>query len=121
MDQVASHISVQSPQERGARFGGTRTIRNVFIVAIAYYLGAEIAFLVGTLSDKIFAPFWPPNVVLFCALVLSPPRQWWIYILAVLPAHVAAELQVGMPIAQLFVAFVTNCLVAAINAFALQW
>jgi hypothetical protein len=57
MDQVASHISVQSPQERGARFGGTRTIRNVFIVAIAYYLGAEIAFLIGTLSDRIFAPF----------------------------------------------------------------
>ena len=71
-----------------------RTVRSFFIVAIAYYLGAEIAFLVGTLSDKIFAPFWPPNVVLFCARVLSPPRQWWIYILAVLPAHIAAELRV---------------------------
>ncbi len=98
-----------------------KTVRSFFIVATAYYLGAEIAFLVGTLSDKIFAPFWPPNVVLFCALVLNPPRRWWIYILAVLPAHVAAELQVGMPITQLFVAFVTNCLVAAVNAFALQW
>jgi signal transduction histidine kinase/integral membrane sensor domain MASE1 len=98
-----------------------RTVRSFFIVAIAYYLGAEIAFLVGTLSDKIFAPFWPPNVVLFCALVLSPPRQWWIYILAVLPAHIAAELRVGMPATQLLVAFVTNCLVAAINAYALQW
>ena len=98
-----------------------KTVRSFFIVATAYYLGAEIAFLVGTLSDKIFAPFWPPNVVLFCALVLNPPRRWWIYILAVLPAHVAAELRVGMPITQLFVAFVTNCLVAAVNAFALQW
>ncbi len=38
-------------------------IRNVLIVAIAYYIGAELAFLIGTLSDKIFAPFWPPNVV----------------------------------------------------------
>jgi two-component system, LuxR family, sensor kinase FixL len=98
-----------------------KTVRNFFIVAIAYYLGAEIAFLVGTLSDKIFAPFWPPNVVLFCALVLTPPRQWWIYILAVLPAHIAAELRIGMPATQLLVAFVTNCTVAAINAFALQW
>src|SRR5215472_3208281 len=98
-----------------------KTVRIFCVVAIAYYLGAEIAFLVGTLSDKIFAPFWPPNVVLFCALVLTPPRQWWIYILAVLPAHVAAELRVGMPPTQLFVAFVTNCLVAAINAYALLW
>src|SRR5215813_6529849 len=98
-----------------------KTLRSFFIVAIPYYLGAEIAFLVGTLSDNIFAPFWPPNVVLFCALVLTPPRQWWIYILAVLPAHIAAELRVGMPPTQLFVAFVTNCLVAAINAYALLW
>jgi len=120
MDQVASHISVQSPQERGARLGGTRTIRNVFIVAIAYYLGAEIAFLIGTLSDRIFAPFWPPNVVLFCALLLAPPRQWWIYIAAALPAHTLAELGVGMPIPQLIVAFATNCLVAIANAFAVR-
>ena len=98
-----------------------KTVRNCFIVAIAYYLGAEIAFLVGTLSDRIFAPFWPPNVVLFCALVLTPPRQWWIYIVAVLPAHIAAELRVGMPATQLLVAFVTNCSVAVINAFALRW
>src|SRR6478672_12169059 len=120
MDQVASHISVQSPQERGARFGGTRTIRNVFIVAIAYYLGAEMAFLIGTLSDRIFAPFWPPNVVLFCALLVTSPRRWWIFILAAFPAHIAAEARIGMPTGQLLVAFATNCSVAVLNAFAVQ-
>ena len=76
MDQIAPDISLRSLQERDTRPGGTNTIRNVFIVAIAYYLGAEIAFLIGTLSDKIFAPFWPPNIVLFCALLITPPRQW---------------------------------------------
>ena len=72
MDQIAPDMSLQSLQERAARFGGANTIRNVFIVAIAYYLGAEIAFLIGTLSDRIFAPFWPPNIVLFCALLVTP-------------------------------------------------
>src|SRR6476659_3581631 len=120
MDQVASHISVQSPQVRGARFGGTSTIRNVVIVAIAYYLGAELAFLIGTLSDRIFAPFWPPNVVLFCALLVTPPRRWWIFILAAFPAHIAAELRVGMPLPQLLVACATNCSVAVFNALVLQ-
>src|SRR5262245_37911396 len=90
-----------------------KTLQSFFIVAIAYYLVAQIAFLVGTLSHNVFGPFWRPNVVLFGALVLTPPRQWWIYILAVLPAHIAAEQRVGMPATQLFVAFVTNCLVAA--------
>jgi signal transduction histidine kinase len=120
MDQIAPDISARSLQERSAQFSGATTIRNVVIVAIAYYLGAEIAFLIGTLSDRIFAPFWPPNIVLFCALLVTPPRQWWIYIAAALPAHILAELRVGMPVSQFIVAFATNCLVAIANAFAVQ-
>ena len=120
MDQIVPDMSMRSLQERAERFGGANTVRNVLIVAIAYYLGAEIAFLIGTLSDRIFAPFWPPNIVLFCALLIAPPRQWWIYIAAALPAHILAELRVGMPVSQFIVAFATNCLVSIANAFAVQ-
>jgi signal transduction histidine kinase len=98
----------------------TAELKIPLFVAIAYYLGAEAAFLIGTLSDKIFAPFWPPNVVLFCALLLAAQRRWWIYIAAVFPAHVIAELGVGMPVPQLVVAFVTNCMVALISAIAVR-
>jgi two-component system, LuxR family, sensor kinase FixL len=91
------------------------------LVAALYLLGAETAFLIGTLSDRIFAPFWPPNVVLFCALLLVPPRLWWLYLLAAFPAHVVAELGVGMPVPQLLVAFATNCAVAALNAGATRY
>src|SRR3954454_5622032 len=88
------------------------------LVSVAYYLGALAAFSIGTLSDRIFAPFWPPNIVLFCALLLAPPRLWWLYLLATFPAHVVAELGVGMPMPQLLVAFATNCAVALVNAAA---
>ncbi len=91
------------------------------LVAALYLLGAETAFLIGTLSDRIFAPFWPPNVVLFCALLLVPPRLWWLYLLAAFPAHVITELGVGMPIPQMLVAFVTNCAVAVLNAGATRY
>jgi PAS domain S-box-containing protein len=97
-----------------------RELHVPLIAALAYYVGAEAAFFVGTLSDKIFAPFWPPNIVLLCALLLSPYRRWWLFILAVFPAHVLAELRVGMDTAQLLVAFATNCAVAAANAAALR-
>ena len=90
-------------------------------VAIAYYLGAQAAFAIGTFSDRIFAPFWPPNIVLFCTLLLVPKRQWWLYIAATFPAHVIAEIAVGMPVAQLLVAFGTNCSLAILNAFGVQW
>jgi signal transduction histidine kinase len=95
-------------------------LKGPLVVGVAYYLGAEAAFLIGTLSDKIFAPFWPPNAILFCALALVPYRRWPRYIVAVLPAHVLAELSVGMGWLQLFVAFATNSMVALLSAFGLR-
>jgi signal transduction histidine kinase len=90
------------------------------LLALIYFLGAEIAFYIGTLSDRIFALFWPPNVVLFCALLIVPQRRWWLYIAAAFPAHVVAEVGVGMPVPQLLVAFATNCMVALLNAYGVR-
>src|SRR5262245_55984015 len=95
-------------------------LKGPILVGGAYYLGAKSAFLIGTLSDKIFAPFWPPNPILFCALVLVPYSQWPLYIGAVLPAHIVAELSVGMGWQQLIIAFATNVTVVLLSAFMLR-
>src|SRR5262249_24509371 len=95
-------------------------LQGPLLVALAYLLGAEAAFYIGTLSDQIFALFWPPNVVLFCALMIVPQRDWWLYIVAAFLAHVVAERGVGMPAPQLLVAFATNCMVALLNASAVR-
>jgi signal transduction histidine kinase len=94
--------------------------RGPLLVAIGYLVGAESAFLIGTLSDRIFAPFWPPNVILFGALLLAPTSRWWLYILAAAPAHVIAELHVGMAPLPMAVAFATNCAIALVNALAVR-
>ena len=96
------------------------TILTLAVLALAYYLSAQAAFYVGTLSDRIFAPFWPPNVILFCALLVVPLRRWWLCIAAAFPAHVVAEIGVGMAPVQLLVAFVTNCAVATLNAYGVR-
>jgi signal transduction histidine kinase len=88
-----------------------------FLVAIFYYLGAEAAFAIGTLTQQ-FAPFWPPNVVLFCALLIVPQRHWPVCIAAAFPAHVLAESGVAMPLPQLLAAFGSNVSVALLNALA---
>jgi integral membrane sensor domain MASE1 len=93
------------------------TLSGPLLVALIYYLGAQAAFYIGTLSDQIFALFWPPNVVLFCALLIVPQRRWWLYIAAAFPAHLIAEFGVGMPVTQALVAFATNCMVALLNAY----
>jgi len=95
-------------------------LQGPLLVALAYLLGAEVAFYIGTLSDQIFALFWAPNVVLFCALMIVPQRDWWLYIAAAFLAHVVAELGVGMAALQLLVAFATNCIVALLNAHAVR-
>jgi PAS domain S-box-containing protein len=108
-----------------ARAAGIRSrdlsgLANPLLVAFAYYLAAEAAFFIGTLSDNIFAPFWPPNTILLCALLFTPPSRWWISIAAAFPAHAFAEYRVGMGTDAMLVAFVTNCLFAGASAWALQ-
>jgi signal transduction histidine kinase len=100
--------------------GLSQALQKPALVAIAYYLAAQSAFYIGTLSDRIFAPFWPPNVVLFCALLVAPYSRWWLYLGTAFLAHVAAELSVGMPAPQIVVAFATNCVVAIMNAVLLR-
>jgi signal transduction histidine kinase len=98
-------------------FPTLKSFRAPLLVAIGYYLGAQAAFFIGTLTDRIFAPFWPPNIILFCALLLVQKRHWWIYVAAVFPAHLIAETTVAMPVAQSLVAFGSNCLFAVLGAF----
>jgi PAS domain S-box-containing protein len=111
----------RSPQNAPRLAAAAQAARGPLIAAIAYLIGAESAFLVGTLSDRIFAPFWPPNVILFGALLLAPTSRWWLYILAAGPAHLIAELHVGMAPLPMTIAFATNCAIALMNAFAVRW
>ena len=109
------------PSIRGRNPAWLPVLAGPVVVAALYLVGAEAAFLIGTLSDRIFAPFWPPNIVLFCALLLAPPRLWWLYLLVVFPVHVVAELGVGMPLPQNLVAFATNAGIAILNATAARY
>ncbi|HWM48431.1 MAG TPA: MASE1 domain-containing protein [Xanthobacteraceae bacterium] len=90
------------------------------VVALAYYVAARIALVVGTLPGTSFAPFWPPNIVLLCALVFAPPARWWVFLLAAFLAHAAFEWQIGADAPQLSLAFFANSLVAGVNALAVR-
>lgn len=109
------------PARRGAR-NTSPWGRDALIaagVALAYLLGAEFAFLVGVLS-WLFAPLWPPNSILLCALLMSPYRRWWQIIVAVLPVHLAAEANAGMALAPAVGAFFCNISFALGSAYGLR-
>lgn len=89
------------------------------IVAVAYYIGAELAFWIGTLS-YFFAPLWPPNMILFAALLQAPFRVWWLYVALAFPAHIVAEMGMGMQALPLVGAFACNMALALIAAMGIR-
>jgi len=88
-------------------------------VCVAYYLGSRVG-LALTFQPHPISTLWPPNAILLAGLLLAPMRSWWVILLAALPAHVAAELQGGVPSIMVFAWFLTNCTEALIGAFAIR-
>ena len=84
-----------SGRRRSPRFGLFRTPTSPWLrlaVSLALF---EVAFLVAywhgmSLADTAGSPFWSPDTVLLCTLLLTPPRSWWIYLLAAAPIRFLA-------------------------------
>jgi len=88
-------------------------------VAVAYYVGAQLGFVLR-FPPATGSVLWPPNSILTATLLLAPVRRWGIYLLAALAAHLAAELPVLPPLL-VFGLFATNCSEALIAAAGIRW
>src|SRR5262245_39077427 len=68
---------------------------SVLVVLAGYYAGGIVGIQLGLQPSGIGA-IWPPTAILLAALLLAPPRYWWVYLLGVVPAHlhVVANFQV---------------------------
>jgi signal transduction histidine kinase/integral membrane sensor domain MASE1 len=88
-------------------------------VCIAYFVGANIGFILR-LPPATPSILWPPNSILTATLLLTPPRRWWIYLVAALPSHAFVELPVLSPPSLVFALYATNCLEALIGASAVR-
>jgi signal transduction histidine kinase len=93
-----------------------RTIGLAVLVGLSYYVGTRIGFGL-TPHGQPNSTFWPPNAILLAAFLLFPDRIWWTFLLAVLPAHLLAQLQAGVPLWTAIGWFITNTGEALIGAF----
>src|SRR5262249_7468315 len=80
-----------------------------------YFGGARLGFAL-TFQPHPVSTLWPPNSILMAALLLAPTRWWGILLLAALPAHVAVELNSGVPIRMILCWFISNSCEALIGA-----
>ncbi len=71
-----------------------RDLWSVLAFAMAYFLASGY----GSLFDEgAAAPLWFPDSVLLCALLLTAPRKWWLYLAAALPIRLLPGAHPIMP------------------------
>ena len=97
-----------------------RTSAIALLVAISYYVGSQIGFFLTPAQSPI-AAFWPPNAILLAAFLLTPPRIWWVLLLAVLPAHLSIQLRTGIPVLSSLGWFVGNSGEALLGAACIRY
>ncbi|HZI88714.1 MAG TPA: MASE1 domain-containing protein [Pyrinomonadaceae bacterium] len=90
------------------------------IVSIAYYVGAKIGFAL-TFQPYAVSTLWPPNAIVFAALLIFPKRWWWFLLLALLPAHLLVQLNANVPQGMIVCWFISNCTEALIGASVLLY
>ena len=92
-----------------------RAVRIFLLVCAGYYLGTRFGFAL-TFDRNPISVLWPPNAIVFAALLLIPTNLWWVAIAGALPAHLLAQLQGGVPVAMVLSWFVSNVTEAVIGA-----
>ena len=114
------HDGAATARDSDRAASSIRTIQVALLVSLAYYVGAKIG--VGlTLQPHPVSTLWPPNAILLAGLLLTPVRSWWIVLLAALPAHLAVELEAGIPLRMVLCWFVSNSSEALIGAGLIRW
>src|SRR5215469_10107158 len=76
-------------------------------VSVGYYLAVMVGFALTPAQPPV-ATFWPSLAVLIAALVLTPRRMWWIFLLMVAPAHILGQMRAGVPAAVSLASLIAN-------------
>jgi integral membrane sensor domain MASE1 len=96
---------------------------SVLVVLAGYYAGGIVGIQLGFPPSGI-AAMWPSTAILLAALLLAPPRSWWIYLLGAVPTHLhlVANFQVPeVPLVVMLCQVASNVLHVVLAAVALRF
>ena len=97
-------------------------VLSVLVVLAGYYAGGIVGIHLGFPPSGV-AAMWPSTAILLAALLLAPPRYWWMYLLGVVPVHLHVVASFQLPEVPLVVTLCqvgSNILLAVLAAFALR-
>ena len=87
------------------------------LYAAAYYLAYRFGM---SFSQTTASPFWFPDSVLLCALLLAPRRSWWMFVLGALPIRLATGPDIQVPLWFLLDTFAIDSAKGVVAALALR-
>ncbi len=87
-------------------------------VGAAYYIAAELGQALAFPSAPV-SILWAPNAILLAALLLTPREHWWMYLAAVLPFHLFAQL-LDLPLSRVLIQYFANIGLATLGALAVS-
>jgi two-component system, LuxR family, sensor kinase FixL len=88
-------------------------------LAAGYFATAQIGESLAFPNAPVSA-LWLPNALVMGTLLLAPRRYWWFYLLAVLAAHLLAQLPLPeVSVTRVGIQYVLNCGTALIGALSL--
>src|SRR5215470_4213970 len=86
-----------------------------FVVAFYFAYRYGMSF-----SQAAASPFWFPDSILLCALLVSRPQRWWLFILAPLPIRLFSEVAEGIPLWFLLTTSALDSAKGVVTALALR-
>ena len=126
---IIAHVSDRVPGKHGlAKLLRIRRVHpyvrmalTALLVTAGYYLGGIVGIRLMFPASPI-AIMWPPNAILLAALLLTPVRTWWVYLLPVIPTHqnLVTNFQPGVPLVTMLAQIFGNVLQAVIAALAVR-
>lgn len=94
-----------------------RTLFGLGAYAVAFYFAYRFGM---SFSQVAASPFWFPDSVLLCALLMTRPGLWWIFILLPLPIRLFAEVSQGIPLWFLLITYAIDSAKGLFAALALR-
>ena len=95
-----------------------RNLLGFGLFVVAFYFAYSHG--MSSFSQVSASPFWIPDSILLCALLMSPPRRWWIFVLAPLPIRLFVGATQNFPLWFLLATFAIDSAKGLLAAAALR-
>src|SRR5690348_191524 len=110
--QECSGAACRASLRRSARGSGDLPLAAVkawtvpLAVGAAYYIAAEVGEALAFPSAPV-SVLWASNAILMAALILSPRENWWMFLAAIVPFHLFAQLA-DEPVLRVLIQYFAN-------------